>query len=263
MRSLGVTLPFIYTPHPVVSMPPETLYGYLEGDDPLTGRRVIDEIVDCAHQDAQLRPRPAPSPLPSEGAGDRETLVGPDTEDNLQRLFYERGWTDGLPVILPTEERVENMLTGTGRPRDELVGEIFLHDTKEMLTYTVFDIAVVAVMAGARPEHLPVILAVAATKQSSLTPSTTPFGSMLLVNGPIRNEISMNSGLGGLQSRQPGQRGHRQGLDPDVHMLGLRPAQGDPVELPGQRLSLQQHVFRRERRAERLGAVPRAEGLPA
>ena len=191
-------LPFVYTPHPVVGVPPETLYEYLEGDDPLTGRRVIDEIVAALTKtsaEAQAEAETAPVWLPSEDAGGREALVGPDTEDNLQRLFYERGWTDGLPVILPTEERVEKMLSGTGRSRDELVGEIFLHDTKEMLRYTVFDIAVVAVMAGARPEHLPVILAVAATKLSSLTPSTTPFGSMLLVNGPIRNEICMNSGV--------------------------------------------------------------------
>ncbi len=194
MRALGADLPFIYTPHPVVSMPPETLYGYLEGDDPLTGKRVIEEIVDALTKTASA-PEAGPVSLPSEGAIRREPLVGPDTEDELQRLFYERGWTDGLPVILPTEERVENMLTGTGRPRDEVVGEMFLHDTKESLTYTVFDIAAVAVMAGARPEHLPVILAVAATRQSALTPSTTPFGSMLLVNGPIRNEIGMNSGL--------------------------------------------------------------------
>ena len=46
-----MTLPFVYTPHPVVSMPPETLYEYLEGDDPLTGKRVIDEIVDALTKD--------------------------------------------------------------------------------------------------------------------------------------------------------------------------------------------------------------------
>jgi hypothetical protein len=192
MSALGTALPFVWTPHPVVALPRETLYSYIEGDDPLTGKRVIDEILDA------LTETPSAGgfvPLASAGAAPREELLPPDTEDNLQRLFYERGWTDGLPVILPTEERVAHMLTGTGRPEDEQVGEIFNHDTKELIRYTVRDIAVVAVMAGARPEHLPVILAAAAAKQSALTPSTTPFGSMLLVNGPIRNEIGMNSGL--------------------------------------------------------------------
>ncbi len=197
MRSLGVALPFVYTPHPVVSMPDETLYAYLEGDDPLTGTRVIDEIVDAlTKQPGGNGFGPAPSGEAAAAAPVvREALLPPDTEDNLQRLFYERGWTDGLPVILPTEERVECMLTGTGRPGDEVVGEIFMIDAKDTVTYTVRDVAVVAVMAGARPEHLPVILAVAATKHSALTPSTTPFASMLVVNGPIRNEIGMNAGM--------------------------------------------------------------------
>jgi hypothetical protein len=194
MRSLGAVLPFIYTPHPVVSMLPETLYEYIERDDPLTGMRVIDEIVSALTKASSVTDAGHVA-MPSEAAAPRETMIGPDTEDNLQRLFYERGWTDGLPVILPTEERVEHMLTGTPRPRDEQVGEIFNHDTKELIRYTVSDIAVIAVMAGARPEHFPVILAVASTKISSLTPSTTPFASMLMVNGPIRNELSMNSGL--------------------------------------------------------------------
>lgn len=194
MRALGAALPFVWTPHPVVGMPEEALYAYLEGNDPLTGGRVIDEIIYALTKSPDGLGA-GPVAMPSEQAGAREELVGPDTEDNLQRLFYERGWTDGLPVILPTEERVEAMLAGTGRPRDELVGEIFNHDTKELVSYTVGDIAVVAVMAGARPEHLPVILATAATKQPALTPSTTPFGSMLLVNGPIRNELGLNCGL--------------------------------------------------------------------
>ena len=196
MRALGMALPFVWTPHPVVAMPRETLQEYIEGNDPLTGKRVIDEIIDALTKTpGDGGSATSPLPLMHEEATDREELLAPDTEDNLQSLFYERGWTDGLPVILPTQERVEYMLTGTGRPRDELVGEIFNHDTKEMISYTVGDIAVVAVMAGARPEHLPVILATAAIKQSALTPSTTPFGSMLLVNGPIRQQISMNCGV--------------------------------------------------------------------
>jgi len=223
MKSLGAVLPFTYTPHPVVSMPDESLYAYLEGDDPLTGKRVIDEIIEALTKEpdgdgsgerlspaltasggaAVSRAQSVPQTKASEAdkAGTsatrkaRAALLEPDTEDNLRRLFYERGWTDGLPVILPTPERVEHMLTGTARPGDESVGEIFMIDTKEEVRYTVRDIAVVAVMAGARPEHLPVILAVAASKYSAFTPSTTPFASMLVVNGPIRTEIGMNSGM--------------------------------------------------------------------
>ena len=196
MTALGAALPFVWTPPPVIALPRETLYSYIEGGDPLTGKRVIDEILDALTKTpGEGGGETGPLPLMHEEHASREEMVAPDTEDNLQRLFWERGWTAGLPVILPTPERVAHMLTGTGRPRDELVGEIFNHDTKEMIRYTVGDIAVVAVMAGARPEHLPVILATAACKQSALTPSTTPFGSMLLINGPIAREIGMNSGI--------------------------------------------------------------------
>ncbi|MBN1190306.1 MAG: hypothetical protein JXA46_11180 [Dehalococcoidales bacterium] len=193
-KSSDMLLPFTYTPHPVIGLSPEALDAYLTGNDPDTGRPVIDEIVETLTKPVQARPLPVSSE--TDRAGTQGVLLGPDTEDNLQRLFYERGWTDGLPVILPTEERVQNMLAGTNASPDEVVGEIFQHDTGDLVRATVSHIAVIAVMAGARPEHFPVILATAATRQSSFMPSTTPFSGMLLVNGPIRNEIGMNSGIG-------------------------------------------------------------------
>jgi hypothetical protein len=138
----------------------------------------------------------APEPPKPTKAKPSPTTLEPDTEDNLQRIFYERGWTDGLPIILPTEERVKKMLAGTSASPDEVVAESFIFDTREVVKYTVSNIAVIAVMAGAKPEYFPVILAIAATRQPSLMPSTTPFEAMLLVNGPIRNEIGMNCGIG-------------------------------------------------------------------
>jgi len=66
---------------------------------------------------------------------------------------------------------------------------------QERLEYTVEKVAVNAVMAGAGPEHLPVILALAATEEPSMPSSTTSFARMAVVNGPIREEIGMNSGL--------------------------------------------------------------------
>ena len=193
----GVPLRFAYTPHPVVSMPPSVLRGYIEGKDPATGRKLVDEVLEAltkpytaeeSRNHAVARPFPPP----------QEPLLPADTEDNLQRLFAERGWTDGLPVILPTEERVAEMLTGTGQRRDKFVGKAFLVDTQENVRITVETVAIAAVMAGAKPEYLPVLLAVASTGQSAVQPSTLPFASALLVNGPIRNEIGMNSGMGTL-----------------------------------------------------------------
>jgi len=191
----AASIPFIYTQQPVIGLSPEVLDSYIVGNDPDTGKTVIDEIIDALTKPVKGK-EPAPEPSGAVKAGLPQVLLEPDTEDNLQRLFYERGWTDGLPIILPTEERVKKMLAGTSASPDEVVGETFQMDTRELVKYTVTNVAVIAVMAGAKPEYFPVILAIASTRQPALMPSTTAFGAMLLVNGPIRNEIGMNSGIG-------------------------------------------------------------------
>jgi len=193
-KSSEVLLPFTFTPHPVIGLSPEALDKYITGADPATGKPVIDEIIDTL-----TKPQAGGKQTQSGEAVKSEPgskILGPGTEEDLQKMFYEKGWTDGLPIILPTEERVQKMLTGTGAAPDDVVAEIFQHDTGDLISITVSHIAVIAVMAGARPEHLPVILATAATRQSSFMPSTTPFSAMLLVIGPIRGEIGMNSGIG-------------------------------------------------------------------
>src|SRR5208282_2941176 len=101
--------------------------------------------------------------------------------------FLENGWTDGLPIILPTEERVAEMLTGTSHDPSEVVGQMTITTTQEKMEYTVEKVAVNAVMAGARPEHLPVILAIASAQEPAFPSSTTSFARMVVVNGPIRD----------------------------------------------------------------------------
>ena len=188
-------LPIIFTPHPVIGVSPETLDKYIIGEDPVTHKTIIDEIIEVLTRPQQAKKTAAPNSHPIK-AVEAPLYLKPDTEDNLQDLFYKNGWTDGLPVILPTESRVQKMMKGTCAAVDDIAAEGFNFDTHEMLKYTVRNIATIAVMAGATPEMLPVILAVAATRQSALMPSTTPFEAMLLVNGPIRNEIGMNCGIG-------------------------------------------------------------------
>ena len=181
-------------------MPPSVLRRYIEGNDPATQHSVIDEVIQALTKPVSEDEFTGDF-APASRTGVRQTSLEPDTEDNLQRLFYERGWTDGLPIILPTEERVAEMLSGTNRAPDEIVTEIFLYDKKEYLKFTVEMVAIIGVMSGARPEHLPVLLAVASTGHPSIPGSTTPFACMLLVNGPIRNEIEMNSGIGAFSPR--------------------------------------------------------------
>lgn len=185
------SIPICFVPHPVFGRSAEKCREYLRGSDPVSGKPVLEEMVSFLTS----------SPLSEEGKlieRRTEREIGPDTEDNLMRLFHEKGWTDGLPIILPTEERVEEMLKGTSHRPDEVVGSMRPNPDHEAWSYTVEQVAVNAVMAGARKEFFPVILAVASTGVTSLFTSTNSWARMMLVNGPIRNEIGMNSGIGAM-----------------------------------------------------------------
>jgi hypothetical protein len=122
----------------------------------------------------------------------------PDSEENLHRLFLDSDWTDKLPIVLPTESRVAAMLAATHRKPDEVVGHMRPTHFRESWEYTVEKVAVNAVMAGARPEYFPVILALAATGVSARGSSSSSVATMAVVNGPVRHEIGMNAGTGAL-----------------------------------------------------------------
>jgi len=113
----------------------------------------------------------------------------------LQRLFKDKHWTDYNPVILPTEERVAAMLKGTSHKPDEVV-KTNSGTFGTNRPFTVEKVAIIAVMAGAKPAYLPTILALAS--QVPYSDSTTSNASMILINGPARKEIGMNSGIGAL-----------------------------------------------------------------
>ena len=134
------------------------------------------------------------------GDWDRSTprLVEPDTEENLHGLFRESRWTDFLPIVLPTEERVEAMLAGTSHPPDEVVGRLPSDRRHGVWDFDVEKVAVNAVMAGAAPEHFPVILALASSGDTGRQSSMSSMGNMVVVNGPIRHEIGMNCGIGAM-----------------------------------------------------------------
>jgi hypothetical protein len=109
--------------------------------------------------------------------------------------MFARGWSDGLPLVPPTEERVLRMLDGTSRDSQEVVGLI----PPALAAATVEKIAINAVMAGCKPEHLPVVLAaVEAVLDEGFAMhgvlATTQFaGPVVVVNGPVRRQIGMNA----------------------------------------------------------------------
>lgn len=125
-------------------------------------------------------------------------------EDPFEAMFA-RGWSDGLPLVPPTEDRVERMLSGTERAPDEVVCAM----PPDLVECTVEKVAVNAVMAGCLPEHLPVVLAsveAAATDSFNIhgLAATTYFsGPIVIVNGPVTTRIGMN---GGINALGPGNR---------------------------------------------------------
>lgn len=111
---------------------------------------------------------------------------------------YEQGWTDGLPVIPASADAVARFVAASGRGAEELIG--ILPPRKGCATVGV--IAVNAVMAGCRPEYMPVILAAVEGLADPAFPlelmqvTTNPMTPFLLVNGPVRHKLEINFGTG-------------------------------------------------------------------
>ena len=141
---------------------------------------------------------------------DVERFEGGDRLDTMLRMneqFIGRDWGDGFPLLPPTRAAVDELLKGTNLPPDHVVCDM----PPGFGIATVEKIAVNSALAGARPEHMPVIIgAVQALSRmgphggKSLLMSTSPQAPLLIVNGPIASELGINarSALGpGLSNR--------------------------------------------------------------
>ena len=110
-------------------------------------------------------------------------------------IAYDRGWSDGLPIVPPTDIRIAQMLSGTTRRPDEVIGVV----PPNLIECTIEKVAINAVMAGCRPEYLPVVLAAI---EGALKPEFSMHGLLatlwfagpvLITNGPITKRIGMNA----------------------------------------------------------------------
>jgi hypothetical protein len=154
----------------------------------------VDELTD-------ILPVPPPGDAPRWKPGcDARTMPGHDGEPALDEFeeMFERGWTDGLPVVPPTPARVEAMLAG--RDPGASLGQV----PPALGEATLARVAACAVLAGCRPRYFPVVLA---ATEAMLDPrfnvhgqavTTSPPGQIVIVNGPVRHEIGLNSGMGAL-----------------------------------------------------------------
>lgn len=119
--------------------------------------------------------------------------------EEVNRFFYQRGWTDGLPIIPPTEAAVAGMLAGTDLPADYLVEKL----EPRLGKATVEKIAINAVMAGCLPTYMPLLVAgvqalAASPMCGMMAASTGSFSPFWLVNGPVARDVQINSSYGAM-----------------------------------------------------------------
>jgi hypothetical protein len=128
----------------------------------------------------------------------REIEIG-EAEDPIEAC-YERGWSDGMPVVPPTRARVLRMLQGTTRKPDEVIGMV----PPDLVPCTVEKVAINAVLAGCKPEYMPVVLAAVEGAlidefgMHGLLCTTMFAGPVVIVNGPVARRIGINSGVNAL-----------------------------------------------------------------
>jgi len=176
--------------------------------------KAVDEIIEDV-----IAGLTTPRPEPEEDLIQRVTTLGPkddfleftgsdyrDCFEKMNEAFLDWGWSDGFPLIPPTEDKLEEMLKGTNRAPEEIVIEKFVPG---MAQASVRSIAVNAVMAGCKPEFLPVVItAVEAMHDPAIdlrvvTMSTGPHAPLFIVNGPIAKTLHINSGMCALGNAGP------------------------------------------------------------
>jgi hypothetical protein len=190
-RAIGKSLGIPHTPivsYPGVILTDETDV-FREKMRSVVAPAVVDALTSATTSDSRTETEPAPGDVVVRGALD-------DVLDH----FEERGWTDGLPIVPPTEERVREFLRHTAREPDEVLG-VLPPDLREA---TVWSVAVNGVMAGCRPEYIPVLLGivecVAAPEFRVQDAGSTPgWESLIVLSGPVVEELGFNARTGVLR----------------------------------------------------------------
>ena len=182
---------------PVVRVVPETIVSES------TVREDIEAAVTAVADDmigALTRPLTAEEKSPKPRELEKPArIVFKGSLEEVNRFYYKRGWTDGLPIMPPTEDAVAEMLTGTDLPANHIVAELEPRRGKA----TVEKIAINAAMAGALPTYMPLLIAgvqaLAANPSSGMmAASTGSWAPFWLINGPVSKDLQINSSFGAL-----------------------------------------------------------------
>jgi len=140
-----------------------------------------------------LTPEEAAAPAPVENTP-RVALKG--TLDEVYESFYRRGWSYGMPIMPPTQEAVDRMLTGTDLAADHVVATL----PPQMGKATVEKIAINGVMAGCLPIHMPVLVAAVEALADphmwleAYACSIASWAPLLMINGPVRKDLDLTMG---------------------------------------------------------------------
>lgn len=178
--------------HPVDGMPLQDVQAKV--------RAIIDDVIHAVTSSEEAGQKKADKKQELEEV---EKIAGVDPFDaaeKMNRLFLRRGWGNGFPLIPPTRERVAWMLAGMDRSPDEVIGVL----RPKGGIATVEKVAINAVMAGCLPSYMPVLItAVEAMADTgfALDQVAATAGSsapLLIINGPIRNDLRINYGTGAL-----------------------------------------------------------------
>lgn len=152
----------------------------------------------------RLITEPPPPESDSKKTISEKNIVCTGSFEDINDYFYAKGWTDGLPVVPPTEEKVAAFLRHTSRPPDEIIGWLM----PALRPATIRSVAVNGVMAGCEPEYMPVLIAAAeaiADPRFHLEDAGSSAGwtPLIILNGPVVGRLGFNSGTGVMR---PGRR---------------------------------------------------------
>jgi hypothetical protein len=168
-----------------------------------TVKAEIEEGIAAAMKDvieALTKPLSPEEKSPKQQTGKTPRVAFKGSLQEVNRFYYSKGWTDGLPIIPPTDAAVAEMMTGTDLPPDHVVATIIPRKGKA----TIEKIAINAVMAGALPTYMPVLIAAVQsfadpkTRFDTFEVSTGSWAPFLAINGRIRNDINLNCSSGAL-----------------------------------------------------------------
>jgi hypothetical protein len=184
-KALGLPqLPILSVPHPLGGITKEEAISKAE--------KSIDEFLKITDFQNSIE-KTEEDVIP-------EIIQVKDSSVDISKLYYDNGWTDGLPIIPPTSELIQSMLTGTKHSPNEIIGKL----APQAGIATVEKIAINAVMAGCQPNYLPVLLAAVeaisepASNMKAWASTTGPNSPLLIINGDIREELNINCGTNAL-----------------------------------------------------------------